>query len=366
MILNWNNAKFFDNSVDRMIEKLKETGHPVFLWGDVTDNIVIPFFEKRGVRICGIVDNALHLKGVKRKASDGYIEIIHPDEVNSFEKDYNVVIVVPYPNRLKKEISLLKKKPQNLYYLDVAKLHTHPSLFLPPNRELFEKNEDKAKLVEKMLEDKESKEILENVLNYWISGDHSLVSRFVEKQANQYFDVLSFSEEEVFVNVGACDGRYTKRFVEKVGKYKMIYNFEADPENYKLLCQNMIKIDKVKNCNIGIWDSKGRLQFKADGNAGSCITDNGDIEIEVDSIDNLFSNEVITFIKADIEGAERMLLTGAAKTIHTEKPKLAICCYHQMQDLIEIPYLIKKLNPDYKIMIRHYTDTLTETVCYAF
>lgn len=68
----------------------------------------------------------------------------------------------------------------------------------------------------------------------------------------------------------------------------------------------------------------------------------------------------------DIEGAEYRLLDGANNTIKKYKPKLAVYCYYQMDDLIEIPLKIKEINLEYKIKIRHYTDTLTETVCYAY
>lgn len=32
---------------------------------------------------------------------------------------------------------------------------------------------------------------------------------------------------------------------------------------------------------------------------------------------------------------------------------------------MEIPLLIKKINPDYKLYLRHYNEFLFDTVCYA-
>ena len=67
----------------------------------------------------------------------------------------------------------------------------------------------------------------------------------------------------------------------------------------------------------------------------------------------------------DIEGSEMAALRGAKDTITKNKPKLAICLYHKPQDIWEIPIYIKKILPECKIYIRHHTDLLNETVCYA-
>ena len=58
-------------------------------------------------------------------------------------------------------------------------------------------------------------------------------------------------------------------------------------------------------------------------------------------------------------------LEGAKDTIKKYRPKLAICLYHKPQDLWEIPLFIKSIDSNYKIFIRHHTDLLNETVCYA-
>ena len=58
-------------------------------------------------------------------------------------------------------------------------------------------------------------------------------------------------------------------------------------------------------------------------------------------------------------------MRGAEKIIRTYRPKLAICIYHSISDMVEVPKMILELNPDYKLYIRHYSDALVETVCYA-
>ena len=67
----------------------------------------------------------------------------------------------------------------------------------------------------------------------------------------------------------------------------------------------------------------------------------------------------------DIEGMEIPALKGGKKLIERCYPTLAICMYHKETDYWEIPMLIKENWPDYKIYIRHHTDLMNETVCYA-
>ena len=72
-----------------------------------------------------------------------------------------------------------------------------------------------------------------------------------------------------------------------------------------------------------------------------------------DALDNII-NEKITFIKMDIEGAEKKAITGAENLIKRYKPKLYICAYHRNEDAFALPILIKSICPDYKIYYRHH------------
>ncbi len=58
----------------------------------------------------------------------------------------------------------------------------------------------------------------------------------------------------------------------------------------------------------------------------------------------------IDFIKADIEGAERLMLEGAQWVLKNYAPKLAICTYHLPDDKKVLTDLILKANPNYKII----------------
>lgn len=76
--------------------------------------------------------------------------------------------------------------------------------------------------------------------------------------------------------------------------------------------------------------------------------------------------EGFTFLKADIEGYEYKMLLGAGKTIAKCKPRLAICIYHSSTDIYSIPLLVKKLCPEYKLMVRHHSLNISDTLLYAW
>ncbi len=89
------------------------------------------------------------------------------------------------------------------------------------------------------------------------------------------------------------------------------------------------------------------------------------MEIRTTSIDELFPENDISFIKMDIEGAEAEAINGAVKTIRANKPKLAISAYHIRDDLYKIPVLIDRICPEYKLYLRHFSDYCFDTVLLA-
>jgi len=50
----------------------------------------------------------------------------------------------------------------------------------------------------------------------------------------------------------------------------------------------------------------------------------------------------------DIEDYELKALKGARKTIKKYKPVLIISAYHKREDILEIPYYLKNLVPEYR------------------
>jgi len=191
---------------------------------------------------------------------------------------------------------------------------------------------------------------------------------------DQYFDtdVFALSKTEVFVDCGAYIGDSALEFMSRVGgKYERIYSFEPDNETYMTMRENLHNYKNTTQINKGVWDEECTLRFSAVNSGSSHIKSSSEvtdtIEITTISLDDFFQNEphIPTFIKMDIEGAEKKALLGTQNIIRTYRPKLAICVYHKIEDVYELTELINSMN-GYNFRLRHYSKGASETVLYAF
>lgn len=193
--------------------------------------------------------------------------------------------------------------------------------------------------------------------NGWLLGDQ-----------RQYFDkdIMLPDGNEVFVDGGALDGGDTLTFLswcgEKDGK---AYLFEPDEACYLQTCKNVSECKGAVVMKKGLWSSRKELKFANSAPARSGICESGDTTIQTISLDEVLKDEHATFIKMDIEGAELEALKGAAKIIGRDKPRLAICVYHKPEDIVSIPEYILRLNPSYRLYLRHYYYRPVDTVLYA-
>ena len=222
--------------------------------------------------------------------------------------------------------------------------------------------------VSSILEDEKSKQVFWNCLNYKISRNNKLIQEIRDDVNLQYFDgsIVHFSESETFLDLGAYIGDTIDGFVKKVhGEYKNIYAFEPDSGNMAVLKQFIAGMDNVTAYPYGAGEKDEILHFRSEGNWTSEIDDSGEDTIVVRSVDSFLQGNSVSFIKADIEGAEFGMLRGAKETICKYKPKLAIAVYHRKDDIFSIPLLLKEYRSDYKFYLRHYTEMPIDTVLYA-
>jgi hypothetical protein len=123
-----------------------------------------------------------------------------------------------------------------------------------------------------------------------------------------------------------------------------------------------------------LWSAETELVFAEkpkERGASSFVIGTGskEIKVPVTSLDSHFKNkaenELPTFIKLDIEGAEKEALLGSAEIIKRRKPKLAICAYHKPEDIYELPRTILALRGDYRFALRQHVAGYWDTVLYA-
>jgi FkbM family methyltransferase len=218
-----------------------------------------------------------------------------------------------------------------------------------------------------LFKDQQSKDIFIAYMKSRLTGYPDELIEFCSKP--QYFcDFVHLTDKEVLVDCGAYDGDTLIKFNEIThSEYEKIYAFEPDPENYLKLKEMAEQLHDVTLINKGLWKESTILYFNSQGDA-SKISEDGDLTVNVISIDEVVGANKVTMIKMDIEGSELCALHGAQNTIRRWLPKLAICMYHRKEDMITIPQYIQSIlgkDQKYNFYLRHHSYSYCETVLYA-
>ncbi|MDR0498179.1 MAG: FkbM family methyltransferase, partial [Holophagales bacterium] len=206
----------------------------------------------------------------------------------------------------------------------------------------------------------------------------------VNTLCRQYFEdeFISLGDREVFVDGGAHEGQSAIAFIEKIksagGGYTHVYSFEPSSGNFEEAVKNTSRYPNVTVVQKGLWNTETELTFFDNNSAASSFViipkraeESGKLlrKVPVTSLDTFFSgmpeSDWPTFIKMDIEGAEKEALLGAANIIRCVKPKLAICAYHKPEDIYVLPRTIMKIRDDYKFAIRCHAEGPYDRVLYA-
>jgi FkbM family methyltransferase len=185
-------------------------------------------------------------------------------------------------------------------------------------------------------------------------------------------ELFTLSPEEVFVDCGAFDGDSIRTFLEASGgKFAKIYAWEADAVNCGALERYRAGLPpriagRISLLPYAVGARNETVRFCAEGSVDSRFADSGKTqEVECKTIDSVLAEAAPTLIKMDVEGAELEALRGAARTMARCGPVMAVCAYHKCDHLWEIPRLLKRANPAYRIFLRRYAEDCWETVYYA-
>jgi FkbM family methyltransferase len=170
---------------------------------------------------------------------------------------------------------------------------------------------------------------------------------------NKDMDV-TVKENDVIIDAGAWIGDFSAYASVKGA---MVYAFEPSEENVGYLNKTKELNKNIEVVAKGLGD-KSEISFFSNKLQNSLIyqitNDKTNSEkIEVTTIDDFVSENKlgsVDFIKADIEGFERNMLTGAKETLKRFGPKLAICTYHLPDDPEVLAKIILDANPNYIIV----------------
>ncbi len=313
------------------------------------------------------------------------IPVYHPESemLKKYKKSGYVILSGLFSFNICNEIKeqLLKFGFNNVFALHEVNLSTvnsgafYENLFDGSYNKIDVVGKNKSKIIEafSLLETEQDEELYIEYIKAHLTMDFT---RFKEPNdvSMQYLanDIPLKIDYSNFIDCGGYDGDTIRNFVSNGIQMKNIAVFE--PQND--LCEKIAEYSRENSdrfnsvtifpCGVNSKTEKFRFSVSSDGPSASKIDNKGSDIIQCVAIDDVLHGFNPTFIKMDIEGAEVEALKGAKKTIEENHPQLAICVYHSLSDIWEIPLLIKSFYKGYKFYLRNYNFMGLETVLYAF
>lgn len=179
-------------------------------------------------------------------------------------------------------------------------------------------------------------------------------------------DVFQLHNNEVFVDCGAYDGDTIIEF-RRASKeqFSRIVAFEPDPQNFAALASALNGDQRITLHPYATTARRETLRFAAGGGVASRISSTGTCEVQTITLDEALEGIAPTYIKFDIEGSEPEALEGGRETIVRNRPKMAVCVYHQPDHLWSLPLRLSELLPDSRFTLRTYYADGFDCVCYC-
>jgi len=178
---------------------------------------------------------------------------------------------------------------------------------------------------------------------------------------------------ETIVDAGAYVGDTVEEYVKRGMEGVKIYAFEPyetarlklETRVKRLKAEWIIGDNDIEVIPAGVGAKTERLNFQSIGTMLS-ISNAGDFDLPVCSLDDFFKDKKpFTLLKADIEGGEMDMLTGAQEMIRRHKPKMTLCIYHSPLDFAQIAEYVRKLVPEYRFYVRNHLSNYQDTVLYC-
>ncbi len=328
-------------------DRLKAEKRPIFIYGMGDGAMkIMAVFRQYGIAVAGIFASDEFVRG---HSFAGY-HVHKLSEVEEMVDDFVIVLAFAagYPELVDYIRQLSRKHP--LYVPDVPVIGSGLFTYEYCMEHLQELN-----AVYRSLADDESRRVFLNVIQFKISGDIHYLDAVTEEPDNIYKQILKPNRNETFLDLGAYNGDTIRELLSHTGgKYFSIHAVEPDKKNFKKLRAYLEENDmkRVSAYNCAAWCLDTELPFSSKSGRQSVLAPNGQ-PMPARSVDSLLQNQAATLLKMDVEGFEREALWGAAKTITHHAPKLVVAMYHRNEDMFELPLLVKHLNPNYRLYIRH-------------
>lgn len=338
---------------------------------------VVSTLRENGIEPYCICDNDISKWG-KRV---GGVKIVSPDEVEGKEIFYIASVVPYFYEEIKRQLGPMAQ----VYHMCTP--FRIDDFFL--NYKDVVQN-DAYKNVLECFADDCSKKLFLKMLNYKITGNAEDLLNEID--GSSIFDdtLITRSKEHIYVDCGAFTGDTIMQFLLfSKGEYKNITAIEADGYNCECIERlvRYTRLDKIDIVNMGCWNEKAELVFYtyeggeyengdlSEKNKDSIASINKqslenkkkiEKKLFVDKVDRLIDGKIPTIIKINTVSSDYQTLEGCIDTMYRFKPAIIIELGSRPDDILKIPNLIRKSNPEYKLFLRQKRVFLDiKTILYA-
>ncbi len=358
----------FKKEIKNPIEEMKNITLPVFLYGGGSyARDVLHYLKANDIKVSGIfVDVG---GSILQDILDDYsLKEIGIDDIN-----FPCYVVMGMANYLKGEhLKELNSNVKKVFYLSVI-FYGDNDFF---TKELIMSNYESYQQTYELLEDELSRECMIAYLNARINGDATYVFPCYRGEETYFKNsVYQVKSGENFLDIGAYTGDTIRLFTEMCnGNVGKIWAFEADRNLEQIIRKSIIEAgvsDKTELYITGLWSERTVLHFvHTDYNNEESTIDSvgksSDIIMDVDTIDNILVNreKKVNLMKINFANAIEVI-KGSEKIIREDKPKLAVVVGFYDRLISDIPQIVKKYNPNYKIYFRFNLPFPAKIVMYA-
>lgn len=322
-------------------ETLQNTNSPIVLYGTGNGaDAVLDIFEKLNIKISAIC------------ASDGFVRkrtfrgFVVESISSAREKLVNPVFCLSFASSIPEVMDKIKALSP---IVPVVPVFGKDYI----DRNFLSENKDKIDFAYSLLADSKSKDIFENILTFEFTGELSYLLKTESTRKEALVDLLNLTDKEHYADLGAYRGDTVDELKFLCGGFEKTYAFEPDKKTFAKLAENTAGYDNIELFPYALWKENTTLNFSGGGGRQSALCPEG-YEVRAVALDSILSDKKLTYIKADVEGAEKEALEGMRKILAEQKPKLCISVYHRSADIFELIIAIHNINPDYKIHLRHH------------
>ena len=203
------------------------------------------------------------------------------------------------------------------------------------------------------LEKNEIRKVLQNVVEYKLSGEIRLLRACESNPREAWENILKPSAEEHYMDLGAYTGDTIMEFIRYAGAWRRITALEPDSETFARLEKNTAALHDCILYRLGAYSRYARQPFAGGAGRGSHLAEDG-VMTELDSVDNILCGQSVSLINMDVEGMEAEAIAGMVKTLRRDRPKLLLAAYHRSEDLWRLPLEVLAIQPGYKVYLRHH------------